>query len=184
MSAWMFSPAGIDRVVTAIRFVQETERNRELKNAAASVRIALPHLGPAQVRSLGNQIAATARRVLADCPQTLADHAAVLPDDNDQLARDLIALNAEALRQRYGDALSTNVFKHRFTFDAAQGPMQAYKSLNCFIYQCSEGNVPETPFYKAIDAASDILGAMLGFTPRGDTTDPELRARYDAAIWG
>ena len=34
---------------------------------------------------------------------------------------------------------------------------QYLKSLDCFIYQCSEGDVPQNPLYQAIDKLGDAL---------------------------
>lgn len=39
----------------------------------------------------------------------------------------------------------------------AYGIAQFYKSLACFIYQCSEGEVPETELYKMLEEAQDKL---------------------------
>jgi hypothetical protein len=54
------------------------------------------------------------------------------------------------------------------------GAHQALKSLHCLLYQCSEGDVPETPLYQALDGLSnrwahEIVSKL-----------PE----YDQAVWG
>lgn len=38
---------------------------------------------------------------------------------------------------------------------------QLLKSLNCYVYQCSEGNVPDTPIYKAMDKLSIRLAQFI-----------------------
>lgn len=52
--------------------------------------------------------------------------------------------------------------------------LQLLKSIQCYLYQCSEGNVPETPLYKAIDEfASRIMFHIVSSLPE-----------YEKAIWG
>jgi hypothetical protein len=103
------------------------------------------------------------------------------PHDMDSLADAMLAMNLDAFRQRYGiHALLTEDLnsvdldrKNRLPLDAFS-PMQLFKSLQCFLYQCSEGNVPEKSLFKALEALSNLLA------PAINQESPE----YDAAIWG
>lgn len=86
----------------------------------------------------------------------------------------LYRMNYQAVNERYqenGVPPSAEGFTCRITVST---PIQALKALKCFIYQCSEGNVPESPLYKFVDElcgawAMDIIRRM-----------PE----YDQADWG
>lgn len=51
---------------------------------------------------------------------------------------------------------------------------QLLKSIDCYIYQCSEGNVPESALYKAVD---DIRAMLANWIIRNTIA-------YNAANWG
>jgi hypothetical protein len=83
------------------------------------------------------------------------------PCDADALGRALLALNAEAMRQRYPQILTERLecgrTEHAAYIDAARAytyrpghkdPRQRAKSAACLAYQCTEGDVPETPLGK------------------------------------
>jgi len=63
-----------------------------------------------------------------------------------KLAKDMFALNVSAVNQRYNEKEEATKFNY------AQGPIasliQTLKSLNCWVYQCTEGDVPENDLYK------------------------------------
>ncbi len=105
-------------------------------------------------------------------------------DDSDsllKLAKDMMRMNCAGVNSRYGsneiDLYVKNVkFKaDRFGFPSSRpSPAQVYKSLGCLLYQCSEGDVPEQPLFKALEQvkiaiADDIIRAL-----------PE----YDSLVWG
>ena len=77
------------------------------------------------------------------------------PQTNDEeyeyirLAVDLHQLNVDAVNQRYrsDDESEYSPWLSAFRTPAA---MHAYKSAQCLLYQCSEGNVPDHPLYKAL----------------------------------
>ena len=63
-----------------------------------------------------------------------------------RLAHAMFALNQEALYQRYGDPA-----EERFIYRLAPSLAnlyQALKSVDCWLYQCAEGNVPESKLYQ------------------------------------
>lgn len=83
----------------------------------------------------------------------------------------LFNLNAEAVNQRYDESDPAPAYKHKPL------PMltviQAYKSLACLDYQCSEGDVPNHPVYKALEAAQARLAHRI----------VSRLPQYDTAAW-
>lgn len=103
----------------------------------------------------------------------------------ESLGQTLYMLNLEAVNQRYPDTVNDNKNipgsidengdhkPYTYTHILTNGRMQSLKSLQCFIYQCSEGNVPQSKMYKALREyefalCRDIVAAL-----------PE----YDKANW-
>ncbi len=63
----------------------------------------------------------------------------------DKLGQRLWKMNTDAVDQRYSESNPVRLYKH----DWVPGhKMQVFKSLRCFLYQCSEGDVPETDLFK------------------------------------
>lgn len=88
--------------------------------------------------------------------------------DKDALVKSLFALNMQAVHERYGDtSLSTMPGKvgmktSDYTFHYEDGsPIRVYRSLRCLVYQCSEGNVPETPLFKFLEDLSNSLASSI-----------------------
>jgi hypothetical protein len=102
--------------------------------------------------------------------------AALIGCSNENLAHELgtamLLLNQQAVNERYGDEdLGTNyTFKREPTTD-----VQAFKSLQCWGYQCSEGDVPETKLFKMM--------AKLESTWADAIIRKHVRA-YEGAEWG
>lgn len=92
----------------------------------------------------------------------------------DMVGRKLLEMNAEALRQRYDDDNDTS-YKHT---PVEISLMQMCKTLHCFRYQCSEGDVPETQLYK------DVMTIEEWFDEHTGPDTSENRKAYDACIWG
>jgi hypothetical protein len=100
-----------------------------------------------------------------------------VPDQLQRLADSLFVLNCEAIRQRYGEGAITNDLADRDPFEfriVTRDPIDVFKAVNCLIYQCSEGSVPEQKLYKVLDR----IGAQIA--EQVVRTLPE----YDAAPWG
>lgn len=97
--------------------------------------------------------------------------------------RRLINLNKAALQARYGERPTRTDYAYRTPRSAA---VQTYKSIQCFLYQCSEGDVPSSNFFKEIEALSLIVGVEVGDeSPTGEfTIKPHLKGAYNAAEWG
>ena len=97
-------------------------------------------------------------------------------DALDELGRQILALNLEALRARYGgneedDAATAAAYSFKPRPETAG---YALKQLDCLIYQLSEGNVPCQPLFDALDAMRRTLV---------DRVLNDLPA-YVAAPWG
>jgi hypothetical protein len=102
-----------------------------------------------------------------------------------KLGRELYALNNDALDTRYPhDAEGRDELEHNFMgrsfelvrprrcFDAAM--VQRFKSLGCLLYQCTEGDVPDSELFKRAEIAKGKLAIRM----------VEASAIYDAAKWG
>ena len=97
-------------------------------------------------------------------------------EELDLIGRELLLLNAEAVAERYRDTVDLDIVSQYRTrlkhFSASL--VQQYKSLQCWLYQCSEGERFENhPLYKkgqqiAVQLAERIVSAL-----------PE----YNAAKW-
>jgi hypothetical protein len=62
-----------------------------------------------------------------------------------RLAEAMYQLNVEAVNQRYNEKNTSQKFVHNpYPYHSR---IAAFKSLQCWLYQCSEGNVPETTLY-------------------------------------
>ena len=72
------------------------------------------------------------------------------------MANALKQMNLEALYQRYGDEYKeTDFIVSSAMYSHASSPIQTFKHIQCFLYQCSEGNVPECSLYKKVETLQD-----------------------------
>ena len=110
--------------------------------------------------------------------QLVTDHStdASLPG----LGQAMRDLNVAAVSARYPDDSLDNLpgpcplLPYAFEEELPPNPIAAYKSLSCFLYQCAEGYVPETPLYKALeDLRARIAGDIISSLPA-----------YETAAWG
>lgn len=84
------------------------------------------------------------------------------------LARELYDLNVYALEERYSDGGKGMIqpFKYEYlTF--FPNKWQQYKSLRCYLYQCSEGKAIDEPLFKRMTELSNTLAHRLA----GDMAD-------------
>lgn len=94
----------------------------------------------------------------------------------ERLGEAMAALNVWAVRARYEDADESGMIgaPYQFTRVSSADPVAALKSLHCWHYQCSEGDAPHDPLYKAFEMIIHAIeGALIRQTPQ-----------YDAAAWG
>jgi len=78
------------------------------------------------------------------------------PEHKDRLIKEMALLNRLGVNARYDEnKIEQDV---RFIDDFPPSLMQAYKSLGCFLYQCCEGDIPDTnDLYKML---ADIKNQM------------------------
>jgi hypothetical protein len=93
------------------------------------------------------------------------------------LGQEMFQLNIQAVDARYGEgeAVKFRKLNYRFEHTEAVPLLQVLKSLNCWLYQCCEGDVPETELYKFFD--TDV---RLYLMTKIITQLPE----YEEAYWG
>ena len=98
----------------------------------------------------------------------------------ERLADSMLAMNLDAFRQRYGmetllkDLDCIDLDTHNWHPLEALSEVQFFKSLQCFLYQCTEGDVDEKPLYKTLSVIQNLLSPFI------NRDSPE----YDAAVWG
>ena len=70
-----------------------------------------------------------------------------------ELGQAMFELNCEAVNQRYGEnqAQEFRSLDYEWKEDFHNSQKKVYDNLGEFIYQCSEGDVPNMPLFKAID---------------------------------
>ena len=83
-----------------------------------------------------------------------------LADNPSLLALALFDMNCEAVDQRYSDHPARTEF-HPGPYHYIPNPNYTdagiLKAAGCLRYQCSEGDVPETPLFKVLD---DFIGCL------------------------
>ncbi len=90
-----------------------------------------------------------------------------------ELATKLYNLNASAVGQRYPNSVAEPVEAFPFRYTLKTTDIQMLKHLDCFLYQCSEGDVPEQDLFQKLDDVRTALARIL------ITSTPE----YNAAAW-
>lgn len=71
----------------------------------------------------------------------------------EKLGKLMFELNVNAVNQRYGpdEAASFRLLDYKFRTELYGNSIQVFKSLECWLYQCSEGNVPESELYQFME---------------------------------
>jgi hypothetical protein len=91
--------------------------------------------------------------------------------DLDRLTNDLHQMNVRAVNQRYNTEDQPETLIHEFMVVRT---IAAYKALRCFLYQCSGGDVPDEPLFKAMyELSNDWAHHMVMDIPE-----------YDLQPWG
>ena len=90
----------------------------------------------------------------------------------DTIGYQLWKMNYEAVNQRYKEADTAP--DYRYPLASFCTTMQSFKSLRCYLYQCMEGDVPESRLFKKLQSFSETLG----YSAAMDT------AEYHEADWG
>ncbi len=93
------------------------------------------------------------------------------------LAQRMFQLNIAGVEARYGKGEAADFRELNFRYQPVLPPadIQALKSMNCWLYQCMEGTVPEQPLYRFFDevVVRYVLGKIVYTLPE-----------YDQAEWG
>ena len=101
-----------------------------------------------------------------------------LTSDNwdEKLAQAMFQLNCDGVNARYGKGEAETFRPLHFTYkpEIQYSPVQVLKSLQCWHYQCSEGDVPETKLYQFFEEVEHHLALKIVMSL------PE----YDKAVWG
>jgi hypothetical protein len=88
-------------------------------------------------------------------------------EDQTKLGLSLIAMNILAVQQRYPrevieyDHMATYTYSEPSKVPDCVDAVAAWKALQCLLYQCSEGNVPELALFKQVEEYADKLGEMI-----------------------
>lgn len=108
-----------------------------------------------------------------DIYNTLEELKAIGIKDKETLGKELYKMNIEALNDRYGSAKDfANGLEYQFKIEANYSLISVFESLNCFMYQCSEGNIPNTKLYKIMETLENLIARKLVYDmPEYDTID-------------
>jgi hypothetical protein len=153
MSSFVVSPEVINRIVTFL----DTKSTRNTIHQSEYRRLLAKYLMiPNTEESIYNYDYSDAMRI-----------------DKQKLVDALYAMNVEAVHQRYGDTSPLTMPGHvptnkqlaqfgsipyRYTETTM---VQAFKSVQCLSYQCSEGNVPDSPLYKFLEELENIIAKQI-----------------------
>jgi hypothetical protein len=85
------------------------------------------------------------------------------PDGQETLGNLMFSLNCDAVNQRYGDdeAGKFRDLDYSYRLEIFAGSIMAFKSLKCWQYQCSEGNIPETHLYEVMERVAGYLAESI-----------------------
>jgi len=75
-------------------------------------------------------------------------------DELEYLANEMLNMNKGAVDYRYNEVNQVELI--RFEYKSAS-KIQVLKSLQCFLYQCSEGDVPKLELYRVLSEVEDAL---------------------------
>jgi len=80
-------------------------------------------------------------------------------EDCSRLANDMFQLNVMAVNERYGKGAAEEFRPLNFHYQFVMPPVQikTYQEIKEWMYQCSEGDVPNSDLFKLIDTARDYL---------------------------
>ena len=80
----------------------------------------------------------------------------------EMLCHELYNLNYHAVNARYNENNQHLATAFRFIPQGAAPRIQAYKSLSCLLYQCCEGDIPETSqLYKTLEEVKHIIAGNI-----------------------
>ncbi len=86
------------------------------------------------------------------------------PEGKEALGLAMFELNCNAVEQRYGtgEAKAFRDLNYAFILNINVNRFSAYKNLKCWLYQCSDGNVPdESLLYAAMDRVKGEMADII-----------------------
>lgn len=93
---------------------------------------------------------------------TRADNGELTQEAATKIGRALYAMNEDAVEERYEDrardyfGLECEEARfYSFTEVTRLSRVQAFKSLSCLLYQCSEGTIDQTPLFKELERVKE-----------------------------
>lgn len=93
-------------------------------------------------------------------------------EDLKRLANDMYILNQQAVDYRYCD--KSQLVDMQFSLDIeAVKPVQAFKHLQCWLYQCCEGDYTNSQLYKLMDSLKSSIADYI----------VEQSTAYNTAKW-
>ena len=78
--------------------------------------------------------------------------------DYSAFGQDLLDMNTNAVNQRYDESNHAELYTFNKTMVT---DVQAFKSLRCLMYQCSEGDVPNSELYKQMDDIGERMAVNI-----------------------
>lgn len=113
------------------------------------------------------------------------------PSDPNEFGRAMLALNIAAVRQRYptdhDDMLPSGVYHYRepAPVKGCASDIASWKALECLLYQCDEGNIPDQPLYQTLNGYRERLGTLvLRSRPASRAADVWDLPEIERAPWG
>lgn len=96
-------------------------------------------------------------------------------DNLEKLAQDMFRLNIKSLNQRYGSAEGFRDLHFIYRVTLPVSNIQVLKSLQCWLYQCMEGNVVRKKLFRFFNEVIkvDLMNSIIYELPE-----------YDKARWG
>ncbi len=96
-------------------------------------------------------------------------------DNPRKLAKDMFRLNITSLNQRYGSAEGFRDLHFIYRVTLPVSNIQVLKSLQCWLYQCMEGNVVRKKLFRLFDEVIKVylMNSIIYKLPE-----------YDEALWG
>lgn len=75
----------------------------------------------------------------------------------------MFSLNCDAVNQRYGENEAAQFRKLDYSFrpEIHCNRLMAYKALECWMYQCSEGNIDENNLYQVMERVQGWIAEMI-----------------------
>lgn len=88
--------------------------------------------------------------------------------------KSLLLMNIDAVNQRYSEHEdgTAELDSYKFKLEINHSKMNAYKAISCYLYQCSEGDVPNYALYRQVEDikhswAGDLVRSMPEYETAG-----------------